>query len=455
MNQSVCLSIEAFNDARDELTLTLFLGSLVVLCLMCSCIILSAPFLYWLRHEPMFHKIRPLKQLLFNNLMLCTAICGYIIPSITRAFPCSLELAIHVLSAAIIVSTFSQRALLFIVESEHTRHISKDILLASLETKPKTNFQDGEITRTKLNAVNLFLRVGLKMKRFNALTLSELVSLRTNMNAIYFFLLLPPMFILCICIVAIPRLRCVECAMTWEFLVIIFGSTALGVVVNLSIIFTAISKEYNDVHYVRMELAFMFLFGCVFIYPGYGFEIGDPGLLHYNRVFSWRLVLSLGPFSFWACSSLFPVITALRHKHARARVPLIERISAYDGGDFVEFIQSNIELKHQFDLFSTERLCLENLNFLRDVKLFQKNVTVESAKKLTKIYIANNAIQEINVSYRVKTALLAVDLEGCTLLVLSVVFHDAYIEIQNMVISGTWIDFVMLEKKRAKKMALI
>ena len=448
MNSSLCSSIDAQNSARPDLNFTLNSASLAILVVECFCILLSTPFIFWLKDEPMFYKIRPPVQMVLNNALIGFTLIGYVVPQMVRTFPCSLELIIHVLGAAVVVPTFSQRAMLFIVESEHTKRIQKVVTFPQPETKPIT----------MVSTILLFLKVGLRIRLFETLDTSELISLRRYKNAIFLFIMIPPLLTLVLSLALMPIFSCVECFLSWEFILIVFGPTSLGVIINYSVIWIALFSEYSDPQYVRRELLCMLMFAGTFIYAGYILEFLDPGMVQYTRMFSWRLILSLGPFSFWVTSCAAPIVTAMIYVRARKRVAIIDRMCAYNGKiDFYDFVQSDPPLAARFHLFAGQRLCIENLNFMRDVTKYQAlEFSFRSDKSrmdmIMKTYIIPGSEQEVNISSKARSFLLQVDFEKCSVIQLNTVFHSAYEEVKNMVISGTWTDFIMEEKKRHKSM---
>jgi hypothetical protein len=293
----------------------------------------------------------------------------------------------------------------------------------------------------------LFIQLGTRRKSIEAFTLAELSLARRHYFGLFVMLMMYPSPVIACSVFYFPAFRslCVNCPLTVEFILVVMASASLFFGIVLGVTYTLWKMKPNDPQLVRKELTYILVYGTVWVYLGYGMELGDPSALQYRRIFNWRLILSVGPFVYCAISVLFPLWLVRQYQAMRITSQL--RASR----------QENWKTSPEFLVFIASRYCSENVNFILDVDAFMLASQTKShawkirkTKQVIRTYIADGADQQVNISSKQRLDITSKDMDAIDEEELESVFHVAYKEIEGLITGGLYIDFLS-ERSRDMK----
>lgn len=459
---SPCAGVDSFNAQRPDIPTPLVHGITTLTIILVFLLLTSIPLMYLLRNDPIFYRIRPFPITTLITVAQSVAFCGYLLPHAFTNYPCWLELILHTLSSVVVVNVTTTRAFVFVIETRIAVLLQKDTSIAKEDDG--MSVAGDEIKSSALMAFYDSMRLGYSRVRLKDLQLNDLVQIRNHFLEIVLLSMVPSVIIVVLCAATIQPYSagCVQCPFYVESVVIALVPSTL--IIPPFIRFTSDGYHMEvDKQYIMKELAVSFVICAPWIYVGYGLELGDPGLLMYNRQVTWRFVLSIAPFLFWIIYSVVPITYALVYRRKRKEAVKEAHIDYKDlRADFMTLFEENRGIKMEFYAFAASRYCVESLNFIEDIKLYKRECIAgqserwkrNKVRKLVRRYIEENANQQVNISDRQRKDVLNRNPDVMNGEHLNTIFDEAYNEIIHMIGTGTWLDF-RNEKKRAQKKLVI
>jgi hypothetical protein len=450
-----CSGLVAYNAARPPYSdplMSVLIGISIALSVK---YVLSIPVLYHLRNDPRFYKIRPFSMSLAIMLTAVAYVCGCLLPEAIPGFPCTLVFVIRVFGSTLATSVTAVRILVFVVESQYSINASQESNIindnASVASSHKQEEKEGIIYVIKET-----LALGFGFRDINKMTLDTLSQIRRHYVTIFFVHSIPPFVALFIAIISIPvyRSACVNCPIGLEFFLTLNLSPSITTFFITNLLVMGF-KYKNDEQQVMQEMVLTMIFAPWWTFIGYGLEVGDPNQLSYNRIFSWEILVILGPFFFWFILVGLQIYKALVFRRAKAEHRR-QRPESTNSSDLLEMLNKDEEFKRDFLAFASTRYTMESMNFLLDISSYKRYYEERSvewrrakARKLIEMYIQLNSQQEINISAKVRDAILRVKLDEVSIKLFEL-FDPAFHEILDMVRTGIFIDFGRARWKKNK-----
>jgi hypothetical protein len=478
-----CSGVDAWDASRPthspEFLRTLFgyLGFLIVLFLG------SIPILYYFRNDPRFRKIRPFS--LSASIMVVGAgyAIGCILPDALLGFPCALILFLHVFGSAVATSVTTVRALVFVIESQYAAVIAgadSQVVGAAAITSlvaANPNLENISVTssvsRTKVDttvesehgrfrddflfALTQVMKLGLGVVDLKSMSVQTLSTIKRRYFPIFFCVSIFPFLVYAISVLCVSAYRsgCTGCTITLEFLLTVLITPTIFLVFITRFIYLG-RRSAQDEQQVMQEILLSIALAPHWIYIGYALELADPGLVSFNRLFSWQILTCIGPFLFWAVFVCLQVVKAILYRRERAMQNRVQPESG-NARTFQDECAADGDLKREFYRFATSRYTLESINFLEDVKKYKYQFESQNerwrkqkAKQMINTYIRDSSPQQVNISASQREGVLRALDDDSQLLT---IFDKAEHEITHMVTVGVWTDFKNM-KVRQKKMGL-
>lgn len=438
-NTSICVQLN-----RPNPEVYYILPSILVTVLIWLLFLVAIPIHYLLRNEPRFYKIRNFGiTTAFNVCFLLYAPLALLPETEWVYFPCEFTLFIHISGIASVACVVAFRMLSFILETRYA-----ELLLDRNETN--------HIQNKHTIADSIYSMYILLYKSPESLRLQQIVWLKNSLSKWIGGIFLLPYLLMALFIGWTPMFRsgCTNCFMYTEFLLIVEFSNILLLPILLPLVYHG-NKIRSDEQHVMYEIFLLVLIpGNLSFLSKLILAPIDPGNLMLERFFNWELLNVIGAeFGYFFISYGISFLAAIKSKKGRIVHPVK---SSNNHTDFLDRLNDDIVLKMEFFSFAANRFCMESLNFVEDTKSFKLEISKHQSrswkekqcKKMIKLYVADGSLQEINISNDQRKKITNVDITVATDEKLDILFDEAYLEVSNMLASGTWMDFQIEKRKQ-------
>jgi hypothetical protein len=513
-NMSLCSAIDAFNKARPLLPSTnVMMGQTILFCSSLCLLLVSVPIMYKLRHYSRFYKVRPFQFTLF--WIICS-ICWIItihVPTLTLSFPCALSVILLCFSLCGFAALGCVRVLILTLETLYAKQVQLTGLCVMMDTSPPLSSSNHAMTIANVNGevdeedvisihseIALWASISLdhspttisspmmkihhfykKTKKLlqiaigyvdpTSLSLPDLLQAKMSSSSMIMasIVLILPAGITCFSVlIAIPHLSYCDCQdnIFAEMSISILTSLLFTIIISSRAIYVsykALGFSF-DSHGVLKEIA------AVIIIPAplsllAGILMGfDPNNVAYLRqdMNWWALINFISFITFWWIVIGYQLVFIVCHHTYKNNNNSVMNNSSNNKKvqnnhliipPIMETINTNPEIRKEFEAYAEKQMVNESLHFLEDVSkyklyFFEKAITwrIIKALHLFNIYLVHGSLLELNVSHharmKVLCALQQTNNKNCQTIEMNI-FDPVEIEITHMLTVGPWREFIL------------
>jgi len=454
LNDSLsCNGMDFLNEIRPTASNSFILLNIIISAFTASLFIVPLPFIFMLRNEPVYYKIRPFWLTLSFSIFIIVSPWASSLSDIGSPYfyiHCTGPFIIQGIGSSILATFIIMILFILIIETHYAQ-------------KAKANIDFIHYNNSFWRAFIHYLKLGFFIENVGDLNLNELANIRQNYIKISLSWCSLG-FLICVLFISLVPLyhnaNCFNCMMSFEFALAQIIGSGINIQMVLSYLYIAATKIQNDPQDIVKQMKLTSVFGSPCPIITYLLIMTDPYNIYLNRYFNWFLIV-IGP-GIWILAVFIiikPLLIAIQQR--REKYILSKTINIHDiskkRGDFIDKLNDNRQLKIEFYKYAESSYCMESLNFLEDVKGFKSEYSNHNefwkrnkAKMIINTYVKRGAPQEINISSLVRNKIIEVDfiLKDIDYFVL---FNEAYEEIIWMIISGPFLSFTNEKRKQEKK----
>jgi len=175
--------------------------------------------------------------------------------------------------------------------------------------------------------------------------------------------------------------------------------------------------------------------------------IVDPGNAEYNQTFNWPFLFVITTFEWNFTSFGYQLYVQWRQDRSKSKLQIIDMVSAF---------ADDPNLQKEFAEFAAKHYITESLQFIEDVKTFQKfffekaeSWRVSKFKSLVETYILSGSRMEVNISFAMRSKMTNLyDNAQSHSRELHNAFDEAAKEVERMIHNGAWTEFLVKRSKQ-------
>jgi hypothetical protein len=407
----VCEGIASYDASRPPASDAFRLGNWVMFWIVVSIQLLSTCWFWFARNESRLRTVRPFStNVLFGASQIIFDV-GILLNLAIPNLPCAILLCALLWGLAGFGTHFFVRLLVYVVESQFA--LSADKLQVPLlddnHSEMTLHTGTGSIG-TSFSAVKSLGKLALGFCQLQDVPLQDLVIAKRSWLTIASIVIFPSVIPVFIVLIVEPQYqRCVGCAIFLEPLIIFVPTLAFYILVAARMLFVAHKQKFPDSQGIQAEsywIAFGIATPSALIWVA---MVIDPNNVQYNREFMFEWGLTVMQFLFWIVCVLWQMIMIYqsRSRRLRPRYKSLQPSAAeYETEiNFLLLLNEDPSLKEEFQEYTIEHYCVENLYFIDDVSMFKRFFNEkgetwqrQKAKVLFQTYIKDGGNLQVNIS---------------------------------------------------------